>query len=252
MSLSIDLNADLGEGLGPRRTSDDEALLDVVSSANVACGFHAGDPTIMRETCRSAVARGVRIGAHVGYPDLVGFGRREMGLSEREVLDSVVAQIGSLLGCATSVGAEVSYVKLHGALYHRAAWRAETADAVVTAVRAVDSRLALLGPPGSALADACARHGAALFPEGFADRAYQADGRLAARSAPDSVLHGPAAVEQALSLALRGRAVTADGGYVDVAVQSICLHGDSPEAVHTARSVAEALRRAGVRIRAFA
>jgi 5-oxoprolinase (ATP-hydrolysing) subunit A len=252
VTVGIDLNADLGEGLGPWRGGDDAALLDLVSSANVACGFHAGDPTIMRDTCRAAAERGVGIGAHVGYPDLAGFGRREMGLTEGEVLDAVVVQIGSLVACAASVGARVSHVKLHGALYHRAAWRAETASTVVTAVRAVDRRLALLGPPGSALADECARRGTPMIAEGFADRGYEPDGRLAARSARRGLLHGSLAVEQALSLALHGRARAGDGAEVRVEVQSICLHGDSPDAVGTARAVRRALHDAGIEIRPFA
>ena len=249
---SIDLNADLGEGLGNWRHGDDEALLDVVSSANVACGFHAGDPTIMRETCRAAAARGVRIGAHVGYPDLAGFGRREMGLTDGEVLDAIIVQIGSLAACAASVGARVSHVKLHGALYHRAAWHAETASTAIAAIQAVDRDLALLGPPGSALADACSRDGTAMIAEGFVDRCYEPDGRLATRSAPGGLLPARLAVEQAVALALHGRARTGDGTENRVPVQSICLHGDSSDAVRTARAVSRALRDAGVEIRPFA
>jgi UPF0271 protein len=251
MPYAIDLNADVGEGLGPWRCGDDAKLISLVSSASVACGFHAGDPTIMRETCLHAVNRGVQIGAHVGYPDLLGFGRREMSLTEREIHDSVVVQIGSLLGCALSVGTRVSYVKLHGALYHRAATDARAAEAVVAAVHAVDAGLSILGPPRSALSAACASRGVTLVTEGFADRAYLADGGLAPRSWDGSVLRGERAARQAVSLVLERRVPTTDGLPIELAVQSLCVHGDSPEAVRTARSVVDTLREAGVSVRAF-
>jgi UPF0271 protein len=237
---SIDLNADLGEGLGRWRAGDDDALLDLISSASVACGFHAGDPSIMRRTCRAALERGVRIGAHVGYPDLAGFGRREMALSAQEIHDAVVVQVGALAASAHSVGATLAYIKPHGALYHRAARDGEAAEAVVAAVGAVDGRLLLLGPAHSALASAAAASGTALVAEGFADRRYDAEGRLSTREAPRSVLTGEQAADQAVDLARAGR------------VRSICVHGDCPDAVRTAKAVRAALRDAGVDIAPFA
>ena len=245
----MDLNADVGE-LGP--LCEDAALLEWVTSASVACGAHAGDPVRMRETCRLAVAHGVAIGAHVGYPDPSGFGRRAMELAPGELTAEVVVQAGGLVAAARSVGGEVTYVKPHGALYHRLAREPEAARAVVEALRALPAGLAVLGPPAGALARACTEEGLAYVAEGFADREYTPDGGLAPREQAGSVLGARAAARQAVALALEQRVTTAAGDRVTVEADSVCVHGDAPGAAGVARAVAGALREAGVELRRFA
>ncbi|MEX2627378.1 MAG: 5-oxoprolinase subunit PxpA, partial [Ilumatobacteraceae bacterium] len=185
---AIDLNSDLGESFGVWRLGDDTAMLEVVTSANVACGFHAGDPTTLRGTCAVAVGRGVRIGAQVSFPDLVGFGRRHLAMERGELRDAVLYQLGALDAFAQVAGASVAYVKPHGALYHACATDPEHAGAVVDAAREYDPSMAVLGPPQSALLAVADRAGLEPVPEAFADRAYRPDGGLVARSEPDSVL----------------------------------------------------------------
>lgn len=245
----IDLNADLGEGFGVWRMGDDEALLQVVSSANIACGFHAGDPTTMRRTCRTAHEHGVRIGAHVSYPDLRGFGRYAMSLPPGVVRDDVVYQVGALQAVARTVGATVRHVKAHGALYHAAAQQPDVAEAVADAVVDLGADLVLLGPPRGCLRTAADARGLRYEPEGFADRAYRSDGTLVPRERPGALLHDPGEIgAQAVRLAL-GRPVTGDdGGLVRVPVRTVCLHGDTPAAVGMARAVRAALSAAGVRV----
>ena len=248
----LDLNCDLGEGFGQWRMGDDDALLKVVTSANIACGFHAGDPTIMRRTCERAVAEGVRIGAHVGHRDLAGFGRRYIAICPSELEDETLYQIGALEGAARAAGDRVRYVKPHGALYHSVSADAGLASAVVSAMRTFDPDLVLLGPAGTALEQAAQNHGIAFFAEGFADRAYTASGALAARAVPGAVLDHTAAVAQALSLATDGTAAVAgDAGRVAVHPRSICVHGDSPDAVAVARTIRTELDNAGVEMGAF-
>ncbi|WP_019925866.1 LamB/YcsF family protein [Nocardia sp. BMG111209] len=246
----IDLNSDLGEGFGAWSMGDDIALLDVVTSANIACGFHAGDPSIMRRTCAAAVERGVRIGAHVSYRDLAGFGRRAIAVSPRELADENLYQIGALDACARAAGDRVRYVKPHGALYHSAAADPEIATAVVSALTAFGG-LALLGPPGSELEHAAAAAGIPFHAEGFADRGYSPAGTLVPRGAPGDILHPMDAVAQALSIAVGGTARDATGADVPVAVRSLCVHGDSPSAVAMARSIRDVLTGEGVELRAF-
>jgi 5-oxoprolinase (ATP-hydrolysing) subunit A len=252
MGRPIDLNADVGEGFGAWRSGDDEALLDLVTSANVACGFHAGDAATMRRTCAAARERGVRIGAHVGFPDLAGFGRREMGLSAAEIADAVIYQLGALRGCAGSVGARVSYLKPHGALYHRVSEDGSAAAAVAEAVRAVDPELAVLGPPGSRLLASAAALGLSYVTEGFADRAYGEDRRLLDRRRPGSELDPRGAADQAVALATGAAVRTTSGGAIELEVRSICLHGDGQRALETARAVVSALGTADVELRPFA
>ena len=248
---TIDLNADLGEGFGRWTLTDDDALLDVVSSANVACGFHAGDPSTMRRVCAGAAARGVRIGAQVSYRDLAGFGRREMDVPPEELADELTYQIGALEAFARAAGARVAYVKPHGALYSRVGRDAGQAGALATA--AARAGLPLLGQPGPVLSAAAARAGVAVVAEGFVDRAYTTDGRLVPRGTPGAVLDEPAAVvERALGLALRGEVVAVTGETVPVRARSLCLHGDTPGAAALAGRVRDALAAAGVRIGAFA
>ncbi|MGW0753132.1 LamB/YcsF family protein [Streptomyces sp. NPDC002587] len=254
----IDLNADLGEGFGRWTLTDDEALLSVVTSANVACGFHAGDPSIMRQVCELAAARGVRIGAQVSYRDLAGFGRRSMDVPAGELADEVAYQIGALEVFARAAGSRVSYVKPHGALYNRTVHDAEQAAAVVAGVRmaagaGATGGLPVLGLPGSPLLSAAAEAGLAPVPEAFADRAYTPGGTLVPRSEPGAVLHDAAAVvARAVRMAAEGAVTATDGSEVPVAARSLCLHGDTPGAAELARAVRESLGAAGVRVEAFA
>ncbi|MBB5917082.1 UPF0271 protein [Nocardia transvalensis] len=247
----IDLNSDLGEGFGAWSMGDDAALLEVVTSANIACGFHAGDPAIMRRTCELAVARGVCIGAHISYRDLAGFGRRAMAVPPRELADECLYQIGALDAFARAAGDRVRYVKPHGALYHAASADRAIADAVAGAA-AVHGGLALLGLPGSELAAAAAAAGIDFHAEGFADRAYTPAGALVSRGTPGSVLDEESALAQAISIAVDGATEDIDGGRVPVPARSLCVHGDSPGAVAMARSIRDALAGKGIEIEAFA
>ncbi|MER7760134.1 5-oxoprolinase subunit PxpA [Streptomyces sp. NPDC097619] len=249
----IDLNADLGEGFGRWTLTEDEALLSVVSSANVACGFHAGDPSTMRRVCALAAERGVRIGAQVSYRDLAGFGRRAMDVPAGELADEVAYQIGALEVFARAAGSRVSYVKPHGALYNRTVHDEEQAAAVVAGTVLALPGVPVLGLPGSRLLAAAGTAGLVPVAEGFADRAYTAAGTLVPRGEPGAVLHEPeAVVAQARSLALTGAVTAADGSAVAVAARSLCLHGDTPGAAALARRVREELTGAGVRVESFA
>ncbi|GAA4595408.1 UPF0271 protein [Actinoplanes octamycinicus] len=235
---SIDLNADLGEGFGAWRLGDDDALLDIVTSANVACGFHAGDPSTMHRVCRAAIGRGVAIGAQVGYRDLAGFGRRRIDYEFGELRDDVLYQIGALEAFCRAAGDRVRYVKPHGALYNTAAVDERQADAVVAAVTAYDRALPVLCQPGSVLFQRAAAAGLTAVAEGFADRGYRPDGRLVPRSQPDALVHDPAAVvARATRMAADGEVVAADGSVIACRVRSICVHGDTPGAVELARAV---------------
>ncbi|MEW1675045.1 5-oxoprolinase subunit PxpA [Streptomyces noursei] len=249
----IDLNADLGEGFGRWHLTDDEALLSVVTSANVACGFHAGDPSTMRRVCALAAERGVVIGAQVSYRDLAGFGRRAMDLPPDELADEVTYQIGALEVFARAAGARVGYVKPHGALYNRCVDDVEQAAAVVAGVRAAGVRLPVLGLPGSQLHRAAEEAGLPVVGEAFADRAYTDRGTLVPRREAGAVVHDPdAVVKRAVGLA-RDRAVTSrDGTRITVAARSLCLHGDTPGAADLARRVRAELAAAGVPVRSFA
>lgn len=249
----MDLNADLGEGFGSWRMGDDDAMLAVVTSANVACGFHAGDPSTMRRTVESAVERGVTIGAHVSYPDLRGFGRRDIDLPPSQVTDDVLYQIGALDAFARSAGSAVSYVKPHGALYNRMAKDADTAGAVVAALKMYDHPLPLLTLPGSAAAQAAEQAGVRAVAEGFADRAYHADGQLVSRREPGAVISDARAVaDRALRMARDGVVIAADGQELALRIDSLCVHGDSPGAVSLARAVHNALTSADISVGAFA
>jgi 5-oxoprolinase (ATP-hydrolysing) subunit A len=249
----VDLNSDLGEGYGRWVLGDDAALLEVVTSANVACGFHAGDPATIDRTVRTAVERGVAVGAQVSYPDLVGFGRREIDVPPDELTADVLYQIGALEGFARAAGSRVRYVKPHGALYNRIARDPVQAAAVVEAIRRYDPALPLLTLSGSAAMEAAAEAGIAAVGEGFADRGYTAEGRLVSRREPGAVLDDPERVAaRAVAMATEGRVETADGGEVTVEIASLCVHGDTPGAVELARAVRAALEEAGVTLEAFA
>lgn len=250
--MNIDLNSDLGESFGAWRMGDDAAMLAIVSSANVACGFHAGDPAGILATLRSAAAHGVSVGAHVAYPDLVGFGRRNMDLSSADLQASVIYQIGALQGLAAAAGTRVRYVKPHGALYNFIAHDARQAADVIAAVKAVDASLGLVVLAGSALAGWAREAGLRTVEEAFADRGYRADGSLVPRNQPGAVLHDPDAIaERMLQLARDGTVTAVDGSVVRVHAQSICVHGDSPGAVAMAQRLRERLTAEGIAIRAF-
>jgi 5-oxoprolinase (ATP-hydrolysing) subunit A len=249
----LDLNSDLGEGLGIWRLGDDEAMLGLVSSANIACGFHAGDPTIMRRVCAAAVQRGVAIGAQVGYRDLIGFGRRRIDMDPAELTNDVVYQIAALDGFARVAGDRVRYVKPHGALYNTIVTDAEQAAAVVEAVRLYDPALPVLGLPGSQWLSQAGEAGLTTVPEGFADRAYTPAGHLMSRRLPGAVLHDPDVIAaRCVELVRTGKIRAVDGSVVDMPVRSLCIHGDTPGAVEIGRRVRAALVDAGVVLRAFA
>ncbi|MGY2900243.1 UPF0271 protein [Curtobacterium sp. PvP017] len=250
---TIDLNSDLGEGFGAWTMGDDAAMLDVVSSANIACGFHAGDPTIMLATARAAAERGVAIGAHVAYRDLAGFGRRPMHVTADELHADVVHQLGAMAATARVAGTAVTYVKPHGALYNTACADPVQAEAVVRAIADVDGSLAVLALPGSELLLAAGRHGLRAVAESFADRAYEPDGSLASRSKPGSVLHDPDEVAaRVLRMVTEGVATAVDGSELQVRADSVCVHGDSPGAVAMARAIRATLTEHGVTIAPFA
>jgi len=248
----MDLNSDVGESFGRWTLGDDTAMFRSVSSANVACGFHAGDPTVIRRTCREAVAAGVTIGAHVGYRDLAGFGRRFMDIDPIELADDVVYQIGALQALAAAEGGRVRYVKPHGGLYNAIVSHTAQARAVVDAVKSVDPELPILGLPGSEVLRLAEAAGLRGVSEAFADRAYNPDGTLVSRSLPGAVLEDPAQVaEHVLRMATDSAIRTVDGSILKISADSICVHGDSPGAVAMAAAVRAALSDAGITIASF-
>lgn len=248
----MDLNSDVGESFGHWTLGDDAAMFRSVTSANVACGFHAGDPSVIRRTCREATAAGVAIGAHVGYRDLAGFGRRFLDIQPNELADDVVYQIGALQALAATEGAKVRYVKPHGGLYNAIIHHTAQAQAVVDAVKSVDPGLPIMGLPGSEVLRLAGEAGLRAVPEAFADRAYNPDGTLVSRSEPEAVLSDPAEVaEHVLRMATEGSVRTIDGSILKIRAESICVHGDSPGAVAMAAAVKSALKDAGVSIGSF-
>ncbi|MCH0564785.1 MULTISPECIES: LamB/YcsF family protein [unclassified Streptomyces] len=250
---SIDLNADLGEGFGRWRLTDDERLLSVVTSANVACGFHAGDAVTMRRVCELAAGRGVRIGAQVSYRDLAGFGRRAMDVPPAELAAEVAYQIGALEVFARAAGAHVAYVKPHGALYNRVVHDEEQAGAVVDGVLLAGASLPVLGLPGSRLLEVAEKAGLPVVAEAFADRAYTEEGALVPRVREGAVVSDPeAVVERSVGLARDGAVTARSGVTVAVRARSLCLHGDTPGAVDLARRVRARLEASGVTVEAFA
>jgi UPF0271 protein len=249
---AIDLNADLGEGFGPWRMGDDAALLDIVTSANVACGFHAGDPDIMATTFACAVEKGVAVGAHVAFPDLAGFGRRALAMTPAEIARAVAYQIGAAQGLAALAGVRIAHVKAHGALANLAETDLAVATAIAEATRAVDPSLTLLAIAGSVQIKAAAVAGLRVAHEIFADRAYAEDGRLLARNLPGAVIDDPAtAVARVRAMLAAGALQTITGNEIPTPIDSICVHGDSPHAVETARALRAALLADGVALRAF-
>ena len=246
----VDLNADVGESFGAWSLGQDPALMPHITSANVACGLHAGDPGVMRATVALAKANGVAVGAHPGFPDLPGFGRREMQLSPREVEDIVVYQIGALAAVAATQGIRLQHVKAHGALYNMAAVTPALADAIARATAAVDPTLVLFGLPDSDLMRAGERAGLTTASEVFADRAYRSDGTLVPRTQAGAVIHDAGrVVERALSMVRDQSVIAEDGSRVALRVDTICLHGDTPGAAELAARVRRALEEAGVDVR---
>ncbi|HEY6507348.1 MAG TPA: 5-oxoprolinase subunit PxpA [Vicinamibacterales bacterium] len=249
MELTVDLNADVGESIGVHHYGDDEGVMPFITSANIACGFHAGDPGVMRAAVALALAHGVSVGAHPGLPDLVGFGRREMQVSPRDVEDLVAYQVGALAGIAAGQGVRLAHVKPHGALYNMAARDRALADAVVQGIRTVDGTLAVFGLSNSKLIDAAAHAGLAAVSEAFADRGYTADGRLAPRGLPGAVVSSADDVmTRAVDMVRRKRVLALDGSVVALAVDTLCLHGDTPGAAELARLVRGALEAARIMV----
>lgn len=248
----IDVNCDLGESYGTWRLGDDEAVLELVTSANIACGFHAGDPSTLLRTVGAAVDRGVAVGAQVGYHDLAGFGRRFIDIDPADLTADVIYQIGALDGLARARGGRVGYVKPHGALYNAIVHHTAQADAVIAAVRAYDPDLPVLGLPGSAFLTRAAQAGLRTVAEAFADRAYTPEGHLVPRTEPGAVLSDPDQIAaRMVRLVGEGTVTAIDGSTVAVTAETICVHGDSPDAVTIARAVRGALAGARIDVRPF-
>jgi UPF0271 protein len=250
--MRIDLNSDLGESLGTWELGNDEAMLDIVTSANVACGFHAGDSLTLLRTCAQAADRGVVVGAQVAYRDLAGFGRRFIDMDPDELTADIIYQVGALEAMCRVAGARVEYVKPHGALYNAIVHHESQAAAVVAAVVAVDPELPVMGLPGSRFLQLAEEAGLRTVAEAFADRAYTPEGHLVPRREPGALLHDPEVVAaRMVRLATEGRITAIDGTDIEVRADSICTHGDSPGAVEMARALRGALTAAGVEIAAF-
>ena len=249
----IDLNSDLGESFGPWPMGDDPSMLSIVTSANIACGFHAGDPAGILSVLKEAEKRGVSVGAHVGYRDLVGFGRRNMEPTSAELIADTIFQIGALQGLAKAAGTTVAYVKPHGALYNTIAHDARQAADVIAGIKAIDPSLMLLALAGTPIVEQARAEGLTVVCEAFADRAYNADGSLVSRRLPGSVIHDPQVIaERMLRMVVEGRIPAIDGTHIALEAQSICIHGDTPAAVAVARTLRETLVSRGIELKAFA
>ncbi len=248
----IDINSDVGESFGAYIMGDDAGVMRSITSANIACGYHAGDPGVMRRTIRLACDRAVAIGAHPGFPDLVGFGRRELNATPSEVEDFVLYQVGALAAMAGREGARLQHVKPHGALFNMAVRDGALADAIARAVAEFDPGLVLFGSSGSEILAAGRRSGLRVAAEAFADRAYEADGSLASRRKPGAVLHDPpAVVDRALRMIRDGVVTALDGSELPLEVETICVHGDTPGASALAAALRSGLEAAGIRVTAF-
>ncbi len=250
--MRIDLNSDVGETFGPWKMGNDVDLMPNVTSANVACGFHAGDPSTMRETVRLAKQHGVAVGAHPGFPDLVGFGRRELKASPREVEDLVMYQVAAIAGVAGAEGLRLQHVKAHGALYNMACRDRALADAIARAVASLDRELILFGLPNSELLRAGEAAGLRVAAEGFADRVYEVDGSLASRHKAGSVIHNPATVVARAVRMVKEQAIEAvDGSTLKLTSDTICVHGDTEGAARLAQEIRRGLEDAGVRVQSL-
>jgi len=250
--MRIDINSDMGESFGAYTIGHDAGLMKSITSANVAAGFHAGDPTVLRETIRLAKVHGVAVGAHPGFADLVGFGRREMNVTSKEAEDLVLYQVGAVAGVASSEGVKLQHVKPHGALFNMAVRNAELAAAIARAVAAFDKTLILFGLPGSEILNAGRAAGLHVAAEVFADRAYEPDGSLASRRKPGSVIHdSTAVVARAVRMVTDRTVVAIDGSVVKLDADTICVHGDTPGAAELTRRIRAGLESAGIQIRAL-
>ena len=250
--MKMDLNSDLGESFGAWSMGDDAAMLDIVSSANVACGFHAGDPAGILKTLKEAKARNVVVGAHIAYPDLVGFGRRNMDIGSSDLIASCIYQIGALQGLAQAAGTTVKYVKPHGALYNKIAQDKRQASDVITAMLELDKNLTLLALAGSPLIQWARDAGLNVVAEAFADRAYTPQGELVSRTLPGAVLHDEALItERMLNLVREGTLQAIDGSTVRIEADSICVHGDSPGAVSIARNLRQRFEQEQIQLTSF-
>jgi UPF0271 protein len=250
--MRIDINSDLGESFGAYTIGHDAGLMKSITSANVAAGFHAGDPSVLRETIRLAKANGVAVGAHPGYPDLVGFGRRELSVTPSEAEDLVLYQVAAVVGVAAAEGMRVQHVKPHGALFNMAVRNAELSAAIARAVAAIDRSLILFGLPGSEILNAGRAAGLRVAAEVFADRAYEPDGSLMSRRKPGSVIHDPTAVVSRAVRMVKERSVTAsDGSIVPLDADTICVHGDTPGSDQLAATLRAAFEAAGVTVKAI-
>lgn len=249
--MQIDLNGDVGESFGAYEIGHDAALIPILTSANIACGFHAGDPGVMRATVALAREHGTAVGAHPGFPDLVGFGRREIKATPREVEDLVAYQIGALAAIAAAQGVRLAHVKPHGALYNMAARDVDLANAIARAIAAVDSSLKLFGLPGSKSLEAAQRYRVLAVAEAFADRAYRRDGSLVPRNEPDAVIDDEeAVVTRAVGIARQRMVTAADGTHIALDVQTLCVHGDTSGAAVLALRIRNALSDAGIEVKA--
>jgi UPF0271 protein len=250
--MHIDLNCDMGESFGAYTIGHDAEVMPFITSANVACGFHGGDPMVIRDTIRLAKKHGVAVGAHPGFPDLVGFGRRELNMTPREVEDSLVYQVGAVAGLAAAEGVRLQHVKAHGALYNMAVKNAALAEAIARAIAAVDRSLIMLGLPSSELIRAGEKLGLQVVAEAFADRAYEPDGQLVSRRKPGAVIHDPdAVVARVVRMAREGVAAAVDGSAVRLNAGTICTHGDTPGAHELVKRIRAGLEKAGVAVRAL-
>lgn len=250
--MRIDINSDLGESFGAYTIGHDAGLMETITSANVAAGFHAGDPTVLRTTIRTAKAHGVAVGAHPGFPDLVGFGRREMNVTAREAEDFVLYQVAAVAGVAAAEGVALQHVKPHGALFNMAVTNRELADAIARGVAAFDRRLILFGLPASQILAAGRAAGLRVAAEVFADRAYEPDGSLASRRKPGAVIHDPTLVVERAVRMIRDRTVVAtDGSIVQLEADTICVHGDTPGSDRLAAQIRAGLDAAGITVKAI-
>ncbi len=248
--MQVDLNCDLGESFGRYRIGADEALMPFITSANIACGYHAGDPLVMDRTVRLAAKHGVGVGAHPSFPDLMGFGRRTMQLAPEEIENDVLYQVGALAAFARAAGVGLVHVKPHGALYNMAAQDRELARAIVRGIARFSDDLIVVCLAGSAMIEAAAEAGLRAAGEGFADRAYNSDGTLQSRKEPGAVIHDPqAAAERAVSMVRDGVVVAHTGEEMALQVDTICVHGDTPTAVQIAQTIRDALETAGIEVK---
>lgn len=246
----VDLNSDIGESFGTYVLGMDEEVIKYVSSVNIACGWHAGDPLIMENTIKLAKENGVAIGAHPGYPDLLGFGRRNMDLTPKEARAYMIYQLGALSGFAAAHGLKVQHIKLHGAFYNTASVKPELAEEVINGILDVDKDIILLALSGSYIAKRAQEKGLRVAQEVFADRAYNADGTLVSRRLPGAVIHDhEEAISRVKKMILEGKVTTIDGKEIDITADSICVHGDNPEAVNFVKKIRESLLAEGIQIK---